>query len=335
MRISIYVGTLFGIALAIALIAYNDVDEILIAFGRVGWGLAPITAVRAAILVTCAAAWAVLLTELRDLPAYVWATLRWIREGVNVLLPVATIGGEIVGARLLTFWGATAGLAGAGILVDLLLQAMGQAVFALTGALLLLDVAGAEWLAEYAAAGVGVALLALAGFYAVLRFGGVGRLETMITGLIQRWSRSSSAKAFNVNPLNLAAGLTAIWSRPGRVALSFALHVFAWFLGTLEIWIALRWQGHDPSFGQALILESLGQAVRGAAFPIPGGLGVQEGGFVLLGQLLNIDPQTSIALSLVKRVPDVLLGLPALLAWHSLEARRKRRKASGQMVGGS
>ena len=71
-------------------------------------------------------------------------------------------------------------------------------------------------------------------------------------------------------------------------------------------------------------VEATRQAVRGAAFPVPGGLGVQEGGFVVLGHLLGIDAQTSIALSLVKRTPDVLLGLPALFAWHWFEARRRR-----------
>lgn len=334
MKLSIYVGTLFGIALAIALIAFNDAAQIFDIFGQVSWGLVPIIGVRALIIVTCALAWAVLLPSPGDLPWTVCPLLRFVREGVNVLLPVATVGGEIVGARLLTFWGVAAGVAGATILVDLLLQAIGQAVFALTGALLLLRVAGAEGLVDYVVGGVGVAVVGLGGFFVVLRFGAVGKLESWISALIRRWSRSDAAKGFQVNPLNLAAALTAIWARPRAVALSFALHLFAWFLGMLEIWIALKWMGHAPSMEQALILESLGQAVRGAAFPVPGGLGVQEGGFVVLGQLLNIDAQTSIALSLVKRVPDVALGLPALFAWHWLEARRRRGRASQNFVGG-
>lgn len=334
MKLSITLGTLFGVLLAIGLIVFNDAEQIFRIFGQVGWGLILVTIVRALIIITCAAAWAVLLPDLRHLWLGVWPLLRFVREGVNVLLPVATVGGEIVGARLLTFWGVTAGVAGAGILVDLLLQAVAQAVFALTGALLLLQVAGAEGLVDYVIAGVGVAVVGLGGFFIVLRFGAVGRLETWITALITRWSRSDAAKGFQVNPLNLAAALTAIWSRPRAVTLSFLLHVFAWFLGALEIWIALHWMGHQPGLGQALILESLGQAVRGAAFPVPGGLGVQEGGFVVLGQLLGLDAQTSIVLSLVKRVPDVLLGLPALFAWHWLEASRQRQRSSGQTIEG-
>lgn len=335
MKLGITLGTLFGLALAIALIALNDAGEILRVVGHLGWALIPITGVRALIIITCAAAWAVLLPDLRHIAWTVWPTLRFVREGINVLLPVATVGGEIAGARLLTFWRVAAGVAGAGILVDLLLQAVGQALFALTGALLLLRVSGAELVADYVLAGLGLSAAGLGGFFILLRFGAVGKLETWISALIRRWSRSDSAKAFHVNPLNLAAALTAIWSRPSRITLSFGLHLLAWFLGAAEIWIALAWLDQNPSLDQVIILESLSQAARGAAFLVPGGLGVQEGGFVVLGQLLNIDPQTSIALSLVKRVPDVLLGLPALVAWHWIEARQQRRRAAQALSGGN
>ena len=36
------------------------------------------------------------------------------------------------------------------------------------------------------------------------------------------------------------------------------------------------------------MLESLGQAIRGAAFAIPGALGVQEGGYLLLAPLVGL-----------------------------------------------
>jgi hypothetical protein len=43
---------------------------------------------------------------------------------------------------------------------------------------------------------------------------------------------------------------------------------------------------------------------------------------VLVCGLFGIDAGTAIALSLARRVPDVVLGLPALLVWQNLEARR-------------
>jgi hypothetical protein len=63
----------------------------------------------------------------------------------------------------------------------------------------------------------------------------------------------------------------------------------------------------------ALLLESLGQAIRGAAFAIPGALGIQEGGYLLLAPVAGLSPETALALSLAKRTRELILGLPGLL----------------------
>jgi len=73
---------------------------------------------------------------------------------------------------------------------------------------------------------------------------------------------------------------------------------------------------------EVVILESLTQALRAAAFPVPSALGVHEGGFTVLGALFGIPPEAALALSFVKRVPDLAIGLPGLLAWYWLELRR-------------
>jgi glycosyltransferase 2 family protein len=52
---------------------------------------------------------------------------------------------------------------------------------------------------------------------------------------------------------------------------------------------------------------------------------VQEGGFLVIGGLYGIRPEVSLALSLVKRVPDIVLGIPGLLAWLHLETNRAKR----------
>jgi len=73
------------------------------------------------------------------------------------------------------------------------------------------------------------------------------------------------------------------------------------------------------SWSDALLLESLGQAIRGAAFAIPGALGVQEGGYLLLAPLAGLPSDAALALSLAKRTRELLLGLPGLLYLHLCE----------------
>ncbi len=218
-----------------------------------------------------------------------------------------------------------AGIATASVFADLLLQASAQAVFALLGAALLMQLTGIWPAGVELAAGLGLAALALGGFYAVQRYGGARVLDRALAALAARWPSAGSVADFR-----LQEGLEAIWRNPGRVLVTTAMHMAGWLIGTLEVLIALALMGHPVDLKEAIILESLTNAIRGAAFVVPGGFGVQEGGLVLLGHLMGLAPETALALSLVKRVPDLALGLPGLLAWHWLEVRRLL--GSGQRI---
>ena len=59
------------------------------------------------------------------------------------------------------------------------------------------------------------------------------------------------------------------------------------------------------------MIESLAQAVRGAAFAVPGALGAQEGGLIALCGLFDIPAEAALALSLVKRFADLGVGFRA------------------------
>jgi uncharacterized membrane protein YbhN (UPF0104 family) len=67
--------------------------------------------------------------------------------------------------------------------------------------------------------------------------------------------------------------------------------------------------------------------VRLLAFMVPAGLGVQEAGLVLFGQALGISSELALSVSMAKRMREVLCGLPSLLSWQWMEARRLRRLA--------
>jgi uncharacterized membrane protein YbhN (UPF0104 family) len=91
---------------------------------------------------------------------------------------------------------------------------------------------------------------------------------------------------------------------------------------SLEIWWALRLFGHPVSAPAAVMLEGLTQAVRHLAFIVPAGLGVQEAALVLFGHTLGVSTELALAVSAVKRMREVLCGLPPLLSWQWLEARK-------------
>ena len=106
--------------------------------------------------------------------------------------------------------------------------------------------------------------------------------------------------------------------------------MMAWTLGAVEIWLALYFMDIPVTIADALLLESLILAVRAAAFFVPGAGGVQEGAFVLLGAVIGIGPEVALALSLIKRVRELVIGAPALIAWQVAEGKHlfSRRPAA-------
>ncbi|HET7315228.1 lysylphosphatidylglycerol synthase domain-containing protein, partial [Salinisphaera sp.] len=121
--------------------------------------------------------------------------------------------------------------------------------------------------------------------------------------------------------------LTGRWARMAWATLWQFLGMFA---GSFEVWLVLKLLGHPVSPSAAIALESFALAIRHLAFMIPAGLGVQEVGFVMFGQLLGIDSQTALALSLIKRGREIVFGLPILLSWQIYEARHMKRWAGSR-----
>jgi glycosyltransferase 2 family protein len=93
---------------------------------------------------------------------------------------------------------------------------------------------------------------------------------------------------------------------PGRLALSIAFHFGAWFLGSLETWLILKFLGAEVSFATATVIEAFGTAIKVATFLIPASLGALEGGFVAAFVALGLSAPTAISFSLVRRVREVV-----------------------------
>ena len=85
---------------------------------------------------------------------------------------VPGVGGDIIGARLLTFWGVPGPLAVASIIIDVLMQAITQFLFAALGLVTLVALGADMTVAKIAAIGLAFVAPVLGGFY--LAQGGSG-----------------------------------------------------------------------------------------------------------------------------------------------------------------
>jgi putative membrane protein len=241
-----------------------------------------------------------------------------VGESANSLMPGGQLGGPVLMVRHLALRGMRMQDAAAAITVSTTLQTFAQIVFALVGvALLGAQTSHVSPHALRSAALIASALLALqvGGFYLLQRHGFFSKLMRAVTRFSSKrdWSQLMS----QAEAIDTAVQLT--YRRNGAVAASFVLSLLGWVVGTGEVYLIVLLFGQRVSWSDALLLESLGQAVRGAAFAIPGALGVQEGGYLLLAPLAGLPPDTGLALSLAKRARELLLGLPGLLYLHLSE----------------
>ena len=105
------------------------------------------------------------------------------------------------------------------------------------------------------------------------------------------------------------------------LAASFLWHGAAWALGAVEVMAVLNLLGHPVSLADALVIESLAQALRNAGFMLPGALAVQEGAIIGAAALVGVPAPAALAAALVRRAREICFALPGLLAWHRSEMR--------------
>ncbi len=309
---------LLGLGLAVVLFQRQGFGAVagLLRVGGVGllfaaaWHVVPMT--------INARAWQVLTApgERAALPTLVLAT--WLRESVNGLLPVARVGGEVTAYRLLVRRGFGPVPVTASLVVDLVLSVFSQSLFTLLGLVLLLGLGTDSRVAWRL--GIGSMVLFAAGLLLVLLQGSsvTARLLHAIDRVqAARWSHLIEGSA------RLDRGIQAIYARRKALFACVAWQVTGWIAGAGEILIALIVLGKTASIEYALLIEALIQALSSVAFLVPGALGVQEGGFLLVGTALGLDGPTALALAAARRLRDVVVFFPGLVAWSWLEGRGK------------
>jgi putative membrane protein len=309
---------ILGTTLCLVLVLREGLGPILVLLAAAGWRLLWLVPLHALPLLLDVLGWRTLLRAAGVAPAlrspgrlFVIAA---VREAVNRLLPVANVGGEIVGIRMLCRNGGDAPAIAASVVAEVLLTIISQLLFAAAGVLILLHLTGSKARVSDLLVGLGLALPLVGALYLLVHRGALfERLRRGVEGMLDLPAHLrgllDQATALDATLRNLLGhGLPLVatlgWQLAGFVA------------GAIETWLALRWLQHPVDFGAALALESLTQAIRHFIFVVPAGLGIQEAGLVGFGYLLGLGNDASIALSLAKRMREILFGVPALLYWQ-------------------
>jgi putative membrane protein len=317
MKLAALFAALIGLAILVTLVLANGGAAIETAIASAGFGILWVIVAHFPQSLFSSLGWRAVLASERVPPVATFFGFRLIRESINALLPVGQVGGEFVNVRLLGQKGVPLSSAGASLAVDKTLEIVSQIAFTLLGlGLLMLDSAHAEMI-NVIGASLAVAIGLIAAFIVAQRFGLFRLLEEGILKLArkQHWKGAEGLVGLNEQ-------IVALYKSPRRLVWGTLLHLISWMLGGVEVWAAAHVLGIDLDPRGALIIESLGQAFKSIGFAIPGALGIQEGGLILACSLVGVDAQSAIELSLLKRIRELSIGIPGLLAWQWIEGKR-------------
>ncbi len=309
------IAGILGLSLLVGLTAYYGFAPVVEALASSRWATILVVAARAIALTGAGVGWYLLTPSKQRISIFVG--LRFIRDAISTLVPFATVGGDFIGARLLSHFGVPLSLAIASVLVDIFLQVVCLTVLLLAGIAIVLDISGSHHLTMIAIAILAIAVPAMGGFFLALNFGAFGSIVRRLVTL----SEKRQSAIFD-HVIDLGDRLQQIWKGRRRLSVSMLVHLVTVFFGATEVWVALHFMGYPVTPLAAVAIEGLGQGTRAAAFVLPGGLGVQDGTLIAVSALFGVPADVALAMALIKRVPDLVLGIPSLLAWQGLEGRR-------------
>ncbi len=317
-----YLTGFAGFLLLIGLVVHEGLPSMLQAFARAGWFLLLLVPARLVPLAFDAQGWRILLKPIDrkrrvTLPFLLWVAA--VREAIGRLLPAAGIGGEVVGIRLCRLRLDDTTAVAATVIVEILITLVVQYLFCGLGIVLITHIAPGVGQLWTISAGLLLSLPIPVVVFLLLRHGAVfKRIETFAKQLLGMKNRF----AMGLDGARLDNEVHRLFSQPGRLAHTLAWQLAGYVIGSAETWFALKLLGHPVDIGAAIAIEALTQAVRHATFIVPAGLGVQEAGVMLFAHVAGVSGDVALSLALIKRMREIMFGVPALLSWQWVEARQ-------------
>jgi len=242
--------------------------------------------------------------------------VRQVRDSAGDILPFTQIGGIALGMRVMALGGIAAPRAVAAGMVDVTTELMAQSLFILAGIMLAAPAIQSDpRLAPYLGWLTAAALLFAAGIivFAFLQLAGSRVAEKLL-----------GTRSFGGHTASFRDAIHSLYRQRTRVMLSVGLHLVGWCASGLWLWVVLRVLGTPLSLSSAIAIQSLLEALRSVTVFVPAAVGIQEAGYAALVPLFGLSAETGVAVSVLRRARDIAVGIPVLLGWQLIEARRAR-----------
>jgi len=305
-----------GAIAAVYLVWSIGFDPVFAAIARAGFGgLALLCLFALLVFVSLAVAWYFLLPPGHRRPVREFYIARLVRDSIAEISPFSPVGGMVAAARLMTLKGMSGAYAAASVAGDATTEAMAQVVFLAFGlGWGLTQFRHLEGSGSVTEAMLAVLLLAVPGI-ALLIF-----LQKRGAMFAERMARRFFPQV--QAGVSFHQAIEELYDSRARLAASAALHLLAWIGAGVGTFIAFRLVGGHIGVLNAVALEALLCTLRSIAAPVPAAIGVQEWGYAMLAPLFGLPAEMGLAVSLLKRAREIVLGVPALIYWQAIESRR-------------
>lgn len=265
----------------------------------------------------------------RRIPFWRLFAIRTAGEVVNMTTPTAYVGGEPLKAYLLQKHGVPMVEGLASVVLAKTTMTIAQVLFILLGialGFLILGTDGSS--AQVVAAGllsVGVLLFGTAAFVLVQRR---GLFMWILEGLRAIGLRIEFLEAKEDKLKSLDRTILHFYSEhQGTFYASTGIYFLGWLAEALEVFVIIYFLGGPASWLSAVSIGAMSVFIKGGTFFIPGSLGAQDGGNLLLLKIFGYSDVAGITFALLRRFRELVWIGVGLLCLMTVARTGKREGA--------
>lgn len=307
-----------AIAVMVWLLVWQGFSQVLSVIVDFGWNFLWLLCFFLLAQILATLSWQQLFFDRNLTPSFARLYLaNWLGTSVNSVLPLASLSGEAARARVLMTSGISGSVTGVSILLNKTVEALSLVFMGGLASILVLR--------EY---GVTLITLICTGGWLLLATGVllfiILQRQGILGSLASRWQGRIGSKYGQrvMHGLTRAdAAIRFAYHQP-RHLINSLLYMLLYRLAMItELYLLFVWAGNLLTWQDALIVDGLGAALKGLAFIVPAGIGIQEASYMALGAIAGALPAVMLALSLIRRARDIAIGLPILMWWQIREGR--------------
>ena len=246
--------------------------------------------------------------------------VRTAGETINATTPTAMLGGEPMKAYLLTRYEVPMVEGLASVVTAKTIMTLAQILYMVLGlSATLWLVGGTGYNVLVAFVSVGLLGFGVFLFLVVQRYG-IGR--GLLTVADACWIRSQRLEAYRPRLLELDRTIRTFYGQRRRTFfLSMGVHLTAWLTELVEVYAILYVLGAEVGWLSSLSIAAMTALIKGSVSFVPGGIGLQEGGYLVFLVALGYGEVTGITFAVIRRIRETLWILIGLLCLAALRGK--------------